>query len=689
LPGFIHRTQSYMQAAAAAAKGWYDDAGQWISPGLPAATRERFWIAFALYADGSAALANAVIAAGESPHYGDVLYNIFDTNIAVALLVAHRDAMSPPVVAQLERLARDGFSFKPGNRQPDYQFHGYNDNMPAEATLGLVLGGELLDNADAVAYGLWNLRQLRALLVRRGINSEFNSPTYSPLTIHAMSAIAQHAHNEEARELALGIERRLWLDAAARFHLPTGVVAGPYSRAYTVDTLGHLSLMASLLWFVIGDSARPSPLCLFEEHPDLVFHHAQDIPFNISQMSWLAAGHYHIDQPTLDLFTKKKLPFHIVAGTEAGDFGIDCPAAPLRTESLLCEDYTVATSDCPFLTGTQTMSYFATYKRRDHVKGAGDVGTIFSKMVLDDDVPGKQATHTATQTLSDGRVTKHAVHGEDDIVASCANAITVQAASTVMLLTHPQLALGGSTDRGGAGGTSAGADRAPRPISRLSDLVIFPSHQGGADEILVGGQARSLWQGALKHGQWLVCRRGHLFIGVRPLAFIGTSLQGTGEVRFELERVNNYEVLRTLFYAGAERTFSRAELAAMSGGFVAEHAAVSEFPSIAAFAASLEQSRFTDYYWMTRRSRYRRPQSPQRPALDIEVSWSAGALHPRYASIDGRVVTTPVLQIDGIDNAAVPFLNEPYRAVPPFFPWPNFDIEWSAVPYGIGDRESD
>ena len=222
LTGFDQRTSQYMAAAAKAARAWFDAEGNWIAPTKPLETRECLWLAFALYAQGEPALADAVVRKGDTPFYRDHYYNIFDTNIAALLLFQHRQRMSDDIGAKLQRLTRDGFDFKPGNRQPDYQFHGYNDNMPAKATMGLILGGEMLDCPEAVEYGLWNLRQFRAMLVRRGINSEYNSPTYSSLTIHAMAEITEHSRNEEARELAAGIEQRLWMDLSARFHPELG-----------------------------------------------------------------------------------------------------------------------------------------------------------------------------------------------------------------------------------------------------------------------------------------------------------------------------------------------------------------------------------------------------------------------------------------------------------------------------------
>ncbi|MDG0813521.1 hypothetical protein [Cohnella rhizosphaerae] len=125
----------------------------------------------------------------------------------------------------------------------------------------------------------------------------------------------------------------------------------------------------------------------------------------------------------------------------------------------------------------------------------------------------------------------------------------------------------------------------------------------------------------------------------------------------------------------------------MFGGFAAEHASVSEYDSPAAFAAELEAVQFTDYFWTTRRVRYRRPAGSRRQPLELETSWSPGAMTSRFAAIDGARVEQPVAAIDGVPAEALPFLNEPFESIPSFFPWADLTVAWGDVPSAIGDRE--
>ncbi len=681
IAGFNSRVQQYCQAAANAAKEWYDKDGNWLLHTKPAETREKMWLCCALYKVGESAFADAILRKADTEQYGDVKFNIFDNNIAAALIVNHAGKMADDVRMKLEDLVRDGFSFKPGNRQPDYQFHGYNDNMPAKATMGLILGGEYLNCPDAVEYGLWNLRQFRAMLVRCGINSEFNSPTYSPLTIHAMGEIAEHAKNPEAREIARGIEERLWIDMASRYHPEMGVIAGPYARAYTIDTIAHVSCAAAMLGFVLGEGVNPSPMTLFKNDQNLVIHHKGDYPFNMVQMCWFASGAYHVPPIAQELFANKSYPYHAVATSEQGSATADFPARTCRIESLLTPDYTLGTSSTSLCGGEQTMSYFVTYKKNKEVKSYADVGTVFAKMTINDEVPGtiKQAVEApdaGAEWKADGKkndTVKFENSGEDDCLTSHANTITLQSESTAMVLTHPHLSMGGDADTGTGG----------KPLSKLSEMVIFPKHFGGADEIIVGGVPRASWDGTVGKGEWIACRRGRLLIAIRPLAYSSV----VDNIQITLESLPKYDIIRTTFYNGEQCTFTRAELRMIFGGFIAEHASIDEYPSLQAFADELATGKFTDYFWTTRRTRYRRQASSLRPALEIETSIYPGSQLTRIAAINGQAINWPAAAYDGVSNDDLPFLYEPFKSVPSFFPWQDFTVAWGDWPYAIGDRE--
>jgi len=524
----------------------------------------------------------------------------------------------------------------------------------------------MFDEPAAIKHGLWNLRQMRALLYRRGINSEWNSPTYSPVTLHCMGEIAEHARHPEARELALKIEERLWLDFAARFHPEMGVVAPPYCRAYLIDSLAHLSSAATLFWLVLGDIARPSPMELFNPDSGLLLHHSNDVPFNIAQMSYFASGVYHPPGRALELFTGKNYPFRAIATAEQGNVNPDCPAAPLRIETVLEPDFDVGTSSIPFLNGEQSETYGVIYKHTNAIRSFRDIGAVYHKFVINDDEPGRIVSP------SDEHGKTYSNSGEEYTPSRC-GMVTVQSRSSVLAATHPQLSLGGTEDGG-----------APQSLTRLSEIILFPSHFRGADEIQIGNKTLDSWSGEALHGQWIGCRRGRLLIAIRPLVYTAD----LGSVHITLEKINHYETIRSTFYHGPARTFTRFELRRIFGGFVAEHASIDDYPSLAAFMQEVAASKFTDQYLTTRRIRYRRPAGKKVQALELELSWSPGNPVPRFTSIDGRVPSVDSrVQIDGLKESDFPFLSEPWTSVSSHFPWPVLRAPCNKHDGIVADRE--
>jgi len=181
----------------------FDQNGHWILPGNSPDARERIWLCFALMCGGpnDKQLANAILADTKFQQHVPARseaekvhpFDIFVSNHAVQMLVLHADKLTEPVRLKIESWAKLALNDYPGDRQADYQFHGYNDNMPSKACMGMILGGEYFKDSAAVEHGLWSLRQLRDMLTRRGLISEYNSPTYSPVTLAGLIEVAKYA----------------------------------------------------------------------------------------------------------------------------------------------------------------------------------------------------------------------------------------------------------------------------------------------------------------------------------------------------------------------------------------------------------------------------------------------------------------------------------------------------------------
>jgi len=647
--GENERRSRYLAAAAAAAQNWYNPEGDWVAESTPAACRERLWICFALYEGGDeqCRLADAIVRKTEVEAFEDGhRFNIFTSNIAPILYAMHRDRMAEDVRQMLLELTQEGHHTFPGDRQCDYQFHGYNDNMPAKGTMSLIVGGELVGNEQSVSHGLWQLRQFQHELTRNGLNSEYTSPTYSALTLHAMASIREFSGSEEAREGAAKVERRLWADLACHWHTGSRQIAGPHSRAYTRDHVGHISSVRSMVWLLLGEEASGiSPMAFFEHPPWLVYHHAHDVPFNITAACWFIAGHYHLDEDLAALFLNKPDPFELVATSEHGD-STETPTRRVICSTYMTRDYSVGTSTVPFGGGEQTDTFYVTCSHDEEVPVGS---TIYLKYVINDDHPGMVKTS--------GQCT-----GETDHLVHHALNVTLHSGPSALLSCRPHRNL------------------AEQDIHRMALMVIFPTHLHGVDELIVDGQRVEEWEGEFSARCWIGVKRGRCYLALRPLAYM---VNGP-EAVVKLERFKNYQVIAIEGYKGESKRFTTEELLMTFNGFAAELAGQDEFSGLPEFLAHLQEARFEDYYMFnTRRMRYLRPAIPGRQALEITLCYSVTGVQWGHATINGKQIEAAPWRATGLPPEKLPLLTEPYSPQPAGIPWENLRVLWYPRPWAI------
>jgi hypothetical protein len=105
-------------------------------------------------------------------------------------------------------------------------------NITVLDILNTCLGGELLQDAEVAARGYRKLVEWMALTDAHGIPYEYNSPTYTAVTIRALNLLADLVQDEDTRIRARTALARLGLSAGLHIHTGTGRWAGPHSRAY-------------------------------------------------------------------------------------------------------------------------------------------------------------------------------------------------------------------------------------------------------------------------------------------------------------------------------------------------------------------------------------------------------------------------------------------------------------------------
>ncbi|HEY1948030.1 MAG TPA: hypothetical protein VGG97_13540 [Bryobacteraceae bacterium] len=386
----------------------FDDRGKWIGRSTEPGGRERLWNCLSfLRGAATREKANAIIRStfAERSRFNE--FSHFEFVTSIQLLLRDKDELTKETRDLLTGLLSQALA-----RRSEICFLGYNDNFPAMENEVSTLGGEFLDNQEAIKQGREGMERLLELLHRRGLLSEYTSSTYSPVTMLCYSDIAEYSKDAASRQMALEIERRVWKDIAAHFHGPTNILAGPHSRAYAVDTVGHLHQVHMMLYQAFGNRLwMTPPQFMFPPIPGQVIHHDGDVPFMQVSNVWIAAGTYHPSAEIAHLCFDKTYPFRVSATSEFGcapqnvlirntangkpkktEEVIEYPSGELVATTYMTGNFAVGSATEQFLDGNQTDTFFVNFQRSAHPNSLHDISTIFCRYTVDDFGPGKPWT---------------------------------------------------------------------------------------------------------------------------------------------------------------------------------------------------------------------------------------------------------------------------------------------------------
>lgn len=614
----------------------FDADGFWCVDEPAPDARKTLWLCFGLLGDAGNAeairLANRALAAlpfalhskARTPEEAAAGFDIFVTNHAVQMLVAHGEKLTSEVRLKLEGWARAALGDFPGDRQADYQFHAANDNMPSKATLGLVLGGEYFGDESAVAHGLWNLRQLREMLTRRGLIGEYASPTYSPLTLVNLTEIALHARHPECAELARQCAERVWADVLGHFHPPTRTMAGPYSRAYQLDSTAHFSTSACLLWLALGEEgASFDPVAELERDPVRLVHHHSDRTTQIGVLAWLTSCPLTPPAHLLRWVENRGFPFHLNANAER--CGPD--AGEVNTTHYAEEDFAIGTSIGESWTRNQAEAFFLQYRRRAPLRDVTDVRTLYLRYLIDNQVP----TSSGNGDMLRPQGLVHAVH--KDRVA--------------IVVARPLVKLAG------------------QPLTTLRFSAVVPTHFGPLGRVEIVPSAKG------GGGGHVFIQDGPMHIALRGLnAFAGEDSESG--IVFETTPDGDFQVVSFLNYAGEARTYSADEIVRVLNGMVIVTGLAAE-ESFEAFKARVGAARLLDYCSFDQRTI-----TYELGDTRLATAYSLPADKFRFTAIDGLPAPRPIWEATGLPAKALPFFDEAPRLNPlADFPYKHLGVIWA------------
>lgn len=241
----------------------------------------------------------------DDPHYGNFLWMyedevVFDLNAVefvlehlIPMLLQHGHRLSPAMRERVLESIRLGLA---EIRKLDVLI-AYS-NITVLDIVNSCLGGELLGDEAIARRGYQKLADWMAFTDQYGLPFEYNSPTYTAVTLRALKMLADLVQDEATRIRAKTVAARLGLSVALHIHGSTGRWAGPHSRAYHPSVVGETAPEVELVeawakdgtipaWTLAAITGRPTPMTVSETaYPErnygLTTYHSQSFALGVS-----------------------------------------------------------------------------------------------------------------------------------------------------------------------------------------------------------------------------------------------------------------------------------------------------------------------------------------------------------------------------------------------------------------------
>ncbi len=289
--------------------------------------REWLWHALAFLAgdESDIELANAILRA--TPNVA----NHFNPVVAAQILVRCKAQLSESTRKHLLQIVIDGI---PEAIDSSLATAGLNNFTMMRAMLFLTASqcvekyqpGNPHGSIDEV-YNHYRLRQfgrnilclIEQQLERSELAHEFNSPTYSPISLLAAAEIVNLIDDIESVKAASRIEQYLWAELLTFYHPALGQTSGPMSRGYFVDHIGHANNWRILCAMLGLDQTHSVLDLLYPPMPGQVSH--GDLVSEQAIACWLASPDYHPPQDWRKKLNQRQYPFEHTASYEWPGYG--------------------------------------------------------------------------------------------------------------------------------------------------------------------------------------------------------------------------------------------------------------------------------------------------------------------------------------------------------------------------------
>ncbi len=583
--------------------------------------------------------------------------NVFEASALATALALHGDKMEPDVKSYAtESLA----AFLPYGCAADFQFHGYNDNMPVMWTWALAFGGEFLKEPKFTKIAWANLHQVKDMLRRRGAVSEYGQG-YSTHRITGFAHIVEHVADKKMRTLAKEVEARIWAELAGHWSPMTAQFCGASMRG------GHIRNpeSASLMWQVFGDGVLTPALPRDELYERSPAETAKELGLDPEKflMAYMfgysaefASATYHVPERAAELFHKKPKGFTFACTAENGYFneGIFCKQIPVygtggvlittkpTNEMVVLKDFPehgaqphglVTHHGANYAVGTSTTRMFrtshafrCTYRRAAAAKSAAGFCDILLRYNINDKTPGGRLKNTYWKSpdYPSEQKENYCLLYQDMGAHHC-----LQHKNSVMLVSAPSYL------------------ECWDVRSLRLDLLFFQQH-GKVGGIRFDGKPVPRLPFEAAEPGLITIDEGPTRLAIRPL--IGRSLERKCAVK--IHEVNEFLLISLYNYEGPSRSFTQHEIAKLGNGFILEVRDAERRASFDDFQREMASAKVLDQlYGGRRRVHY------ARKGLRLSTHYCPYTRTTMYDAVNGLNHEIPQFQYSDDSHKGLPFLD--------------------------------
>ena len=505
-------------------------------------------------------------------------------------------------------------------------FVSNNANHPCMAAVICVLGGQLLDDKDAIEEARTKLIRGKEVFTRRGLPAEYTSSTYKLAQMIPLSAIVDYAEDSEIRELALALEIRLWVGEMGHYNLATGEPDGPHARDYAAGEVA-LPRQCLLYYAVIGDAMPYDPVDHLLNEQTMI---------TLEGAVWQITPTYHCPKELVDWALNRSYPFVFQSTVEycpTDDYGgrhddmlltlEEYPSSPGTLYTYSQPDYSIGTADRDWYEGAMCSSFFILYRKEKQVNGPAEVGTVFARMMVNGVKPGdKYFSEVLNRDI--GGIT--ADHGRRT---------HIQEKGTALAIYKPKV-------------------HCNKNLRSLKVSIIFSHFYGKPpEEILLGDKKVQNFNETCKDPCPVYIRDGSVFFAFHPL-----SLTDLGrDYAVQVEQIEHYTMISFVNKTGASKDYGHREILEVGNGFAAEVSSEDESGSFEKFIETVSKGAVYDEREMINNGKYVRHVKYTRDgiALEAEVAPISGGV--KFLTVNGKVPNFDRLDITGLDKNCLPLID--------------------------------